>query len=151
MKKIQIYFENEKLLSLLNIQMQIGITGLYFISNKDIEIRYPFKSSRLIYIGMSEKKSNSIGNRLIRHLDGSSKNKGISNYLITNSLLYTYINFEMLKKVWPYSIESLENYFILNFVEHYGVYPICNNKSSLNFLKNEKELLFNIDWSFFEK
>lgn len=31
---------------------------------------------------------------------------------------------------------GFESYFILNFVEHYGVYPICNNKTGFEILNN---------------
>ena len=66
-------------------------------------------------------------------------------------LRFTYINFEMLRKVWDYRIEDLESYFILDFVKRYGVYPICNNKTGFEVLKNDVRVELDIDWGFFEK
>lgn len=128
-----------------------GITGLYFIFNNNIEIAYPFKKSKLIYIGMSEKKTNSIGKRLQGHYRGKSGNSGLTNYRKVNSLAFTHINFEMLRNIWPLRIEDLESYFILDFVEQYGVYPICNNKSGFNILKDRDNISkLIIDWRYFE-
>ena len=59
---------------------------------------------------MSEKRTNSIGLRLSNHFDGKSKKLGIINYNNTNQLFFTYLNFEMLKKIWKLSIENLESY-----------------------------------------
>ena len=56
------------------------ICGLYFISLEKRTIPYPYKESRLIYIGMSEKPSNSISKRLGSHYDGKSGNFGLKNY-----------------------------------------------------------------------
>jgi hypothetical protein len=47
-------------------------------------------------------------------------------------------------------IEDLESYFILNFVEKYGVYPICNNKTGFEVLNNVVETNFDIDWNYFK-
>ncbi|WP_245709619.1 hypothetical protein [Flavobacterium degerlachei] len=99
---------------------------------------------------MSEKKTNSIGSRLIGHYDGKSKNAGLSNYRKTEPLFFTYINFEMLRSVWGYKIEDLESYFLLDFVDKYGVYPICNNKTSAEILKNELITSFRINWEYFK-
>ena len=44
-----------------------GTIGLYFIYLMNTHIPYPYKPSRLIYIGMSESIQNSIGNRLRDH------------------------------------------------------------------------------------
>ena len=107
-----------------NIKPLNGIAGLYFIFTQSIDIQYPFEKSKLLYIGMSEKKTNGIGNRLTGHLEGKSKNMGLVNYRKAEQLFFTYINFEMLRKFWNYRIEDLESYFILDFVEKYGVYPI---------------------------
>ena len=98
---------------LRNIKSLKGITGLYFIYNSDINIQYPYQHSRLIYIGMSEKRTNSIGSRLQDHFEGKSGNERIKSYMQVNNVNFTYINFEMLKSIWPLSIESLESYFIL--------------------------------------
>lgn len=133
-----------------NIRPLSGIAGLYFIFNKTISIQYPFGKSKLIYIGMSEKKTNSIGSRLSGHYDGSSKNLGLVNYRKVEPLYFTYLNFDILKADWNYRIEDLESYFIMDFVKQYGVYPICNNKSGFEILKSELHTNFKIDWSYFK-
>lgn len=70
MRIFQINFDKPLDFELRNIKPLIGVCGLYFIFLKDTEIPYPFGKSRLIYIGMSEKKTNSIGKRLTDHFDG---------------------------------------------------------------------------------
>jgi hypothetical protein len=151
MKTIKIFFDEAKSFEMGNIKPLAGIMGLYFIFNSKTEIQYPFKKSRLIYIGMSEKRTNSIGKRLSDHYDGKSGNPGLVNYRKVESLYFTYINFEMLKKFWEHRIEDLESYFILDFVNHYGVYPICNNKTGFEILKSDLNINLEIDWSYFEK
>jgi hypothetical protein len=99
---------------------------------------------------MSEKRTNSIGSRLTGHFEGKSKNVGLVNYRKIEPLIFTYINFEMLKSFWQLRIEDLESYFILNFVENYGVYPICNNKTGFEVLKNDLEVDILIDWNYFD-
>ncbi len=84
---------------------------------------------------MSEKKTNSIGKRLSGYYDGTSGNEGLLNYRKTQGLYFTYFNFEMLKRIWSYRIEDLESYFILDFLDKYGIYPICNNKSGFEIKK----------------
>lgn len=149
-KEITIYFDSPMDFTPENIRPLNGIAGLYFIFSKSIDINYPFDVSKLLYIGMSEKKTNSIGSRLIGHYDGKSKNTGLSNYRKTEPLLFTYINFEMLRSVWKFKIEDLESYFLLDFVDKYGVYPICNNKTSSEILKNELITSFRINWEYFK-
>jgi len=151
MWNIKVFFDDPKVFDLQNIRPLMGITGLYFIFLANTEIQYPFNRSRLIYIGMSEKRTNSIGNRLAGHYDGQSGNVGIVNYAKTEQLMFTYINFEMLKRMWTYSIEALEGYFILDFVKSYGVHPICNNKIGSEALGNELEVDLEIDWVYFEQ
>jgi hypothetical protein len=99
---------------------------------------------------MSEKRTNSIGSRLIGHFEGKSKNLGLVNYRKVGQLHFTFINFEMIRKFWEHRIEDLESYFILDFVEKYGVYPICNNKSGFEILEKKVEDDFIIDWKYFE-
>ncbi len=65
-------------------------------------------------------------------------------------MFFTYINFEMLRKIWDHRIEDLESYFILDFVEKYGVYPICNNKSGYEILHKIVKADLLINWSYFE-
>lgn len=134
-----------------NTKPLMGVCGLYFIFLREIEISYPFKKSRLIYIGMSEKKTNSIGKRLSDHFEGISGNEGIVNYKNTEGLYFTYLNFEMLKQIWKHRIEDLESYFILDFLDKYGVYPICNNKSGFEIKKHDVPIVLEIDWKYFEK
>ncbi|MDD3014705.1 MAG: hypothetical protein PHC34_13475 [Candidatus Gastranaerophilales bacterium] len=150
MNKIQLFFDEGQPFEYANIKHLMGLAGLYLIYNTQIEIQYPFRKSKLIYIGMSERKTNSIGKRLQGHLEGSSGNEGIINYKKVNQLNFTYINFEMLRTKWPLNIESLESFFILNFVKHYGVYPICNNKSGYNIMDQDVGIDIQINWENFE-
>ena len=149
-KEITIYFDSPKDFIPDNIRPLNGIAGLYFIFSKSIDINYPFDVSKLLYIGMSEKKTNSIGSRLIGHYDGKSKNAGLFNYRKKEPLFFTFINYEMLRSVWEFRIEDLESYFLLDFVDKYGVYPICNNKTSSEILKNKLITSFRINWEYFK-
>jgi len=149
MPPITIYFDEPQLFDPANINPLGGIAGLYFIFSKTIPIQYPFDTSRLLYIGMSERKTNSIGSRLLGHFGGKSKNIGLVNYRKIESLYFTYINFEMLRSNWAFRIEDLESYFILNFVEHFGVYSICNNKTGAEVLGEKETYPFKIDWNYF--
>lgn len=149
-REVTIYFDSPKDFVPENIKPLNGIAGLYFIFSKSIDINYPFDTSKLLYIGMSEKKTNSISNRLIGHYDGKSKNVGLSSYRKVEPLLITYINFEMLRSIWDFRIEDLESYFLLDFVDKYGVYPICNNKTGHEILKNELITSFKINWEYFK-
>lgn len=147
---VNIYFDSPKTFDAGNILSLNGITGLYFIFSSSIHIQYPFDTSRLLYIGMSEKKTNSIGSRLNGHFGGKSKNVGLANYRRVEPLWFTYINFEILKSIWAFRVEDLESYFILNFVQHFGVYPICNNKTGLDVMSNNIATHFKIDWNYFK-
>lgn len=150
MRTISIYFDEPKPFEPTNIKSLGGIVGLYFIFTQNTFVQYPFDKSKLLYIGMSEMKTNSIGSRLVGHFGGKSKNVGLVNYRKIDPLLFTYINFEILKANWQYRIEDLESYFILNFVEHFGVYPICNNKTGFEILQNDLKLNLKIDWNYFK-
>ena len=147
---VDIYFDSPKKFEAGNILALNGIAGLYFIFSSTKQIQYPFDKSRLLYIGMSEKRTNSIGNRLGGHFGGKSKNVGLTSYRKVEPLWFTYINFDVLKNIWAYRIEDLESYFILNFVQNYGVYPICNNKTGLDVMSNDIVTHFKIDWSYFK-
>ena len=149
-EQLKIFFDNPIPFIPENIRPLNGIAGLYFIFSKSIDVNYPFQQSKLLYIGMSEKRTNSIGNRLIGHFDGKSKNIGLQNYRKVTDLFFTYINFDLLKNQWDYRIEDLESYFILDFVEKFGVYPICNNKSGLDIMNNDIKTHFKIDWDYFK-
>jgi hypothetical protein len=150
MNEVKIFFNPKIEFSLRNAESLIGITGLYFIFLDSRKILYPFHESRLIYIGMSEKRTNSIGNRLSDHFIGRSGNVGIINYKKMEKLFFTYFNFDVLKYVWNARIEDLESYFILDFVSKYGVYPICNNKTGFDVLDKELDIKLIIDWNYFE-
>ena len=148
--KISINFEPMQDFVVSSIKPLVGICGLYFIALPKTVIPYPFAGSRLVYIGMSEKRTNSIGKRLQDHYDGSSGNEGLRNYREHEVLLFTYLNFEMFARVWEYRIEDLESYFILDFLKRYGVHPICNNRSGFDVEQFNLDVAFNIDWSIFE-
>lgn len=148
--EFRIYFDLPKTFEMQNIRPLSGLTGLYFIFSDKLLIQYPFQKSRLLYIGMSEKKTNSMASRLTGHFEGKSRNLGLVNYRKTELLYFTYINFDMLRKQWSFRIEDLESYFILDFVEKYGVYPICNNKSGYEILNKTLKANFIIDWPYFE-
>lgn len=150
MNKVQVYFEEPNVFDLKNVRSLVGLVGLYFIQNSEIKIRYPVRESKLIYIGMSERKTNSIGRRLQSHHEGISGNVGITNYQKANILYFNHINFSMLKQQWDLNIEALESFFILNFVQRYGVYPICNNKSGNEILNEKLNIDFEINWEHFE-
>ena len=148
--EVTIFFDSPKPFILANIKPLNGIAGLYFIFSQSIDIQYPFEKSKLLYIGMSERKTNSIASRLSGHFDGKSKNIGLTNYRKIEPLLFTYINFEMLQNIWHFRIEDLESYFLLNFVEHFGVYPICNSKTGFEIINNTLSTSFKIDWDYFK-
>ena len=138
--------------NLKNSNSLTGCIGLYFIFLNDLIIPYPIDSSKLIYIGMSESKVNSIGNRLKSHIKGHSKNKGIIGYSKNWSLIFTYLDHTFLKHLFPSNkIEAIETYFLENFADEYGAYPICNNKRGI--LEETPKLTYEvlIDWSFFKE
>jgi hypothetical protein len=148
--EFKINFDEPKIFEIKNIQLLTGSVGLYFIFTRQTQIQYPFKKSRLIYIGMSEKKTNSIGSRLTGHFEGKSRNVGLGNYRKIDQLFFTFIHFEMIRKFWEFRIDNLEAYFILDFVAKYGVYPICNNKTGFDVLTKIMNASFIIDWTYFD-
>jgi hypothetical protein len=133
-----------------NFTLFVGSTGLYFIFLRDLLIPYPFKNSYLIYIGMSESRLNSIGNRLKDHLSGRSKNKGILGYYKKWKLKFTYLDYEFLKHIFVSNkIEAIETYFLEDFSNEFGSYPICNNKRGSS---EEIPILMHkpkVQWGFF--
>jgi len=128
-----------------------GSIGLYFIFLSELHIPYPFRLSRLIYIGMSESKQNSIGNRLRAHKTGQSGNLAIANYAARHDARFTYHSIDILKNLGTENILELESFFLADFLAEHGAYPICNNQSGTFFpetsLTREQ---FNIDWAFFD-
>jgi hypothetical protein len=149
-KDVSINFDVPIPFELDSVRQLGGIVGLYFIFTKQTYIQYPFQRSWLLYIGMSERKTNSVSSRLTGHFDGKSKNVGLSNYRKVEPLFYTYLNYEMLNSIWSLRIEDLESYFILDFVKEHGVYPICNNKTGFEVLKTDLAINFKIDWDYFK-
>jgi hypothetical protein len=148
-QNISIYFDTPRRFNLSAINSLGGIVGLYFIFHPNVFIDYPFQKSKLLYIGISEKKTNSISSRLQGHYVGLSKNIGLLNYRKGSPLLFTYLNYEVFQESWKLRIEDLESYFILDFVENFGVYPICNNRSGFEILKHDLNIKFKIDWKYF--
>ncbi len=133
-----------------NFEGLAQITGLYFIALRETRIPYPYRKSRLIYIGMSERKTNGIGSRLGEHYTGRSRNHGLSNYSKVEGLCFTYLNFEAVKNIWTNRVEDLESYLLLDFVENYGVYPICNNKSTYPESRIDTINMLSVSWDCFE-
>ncbi|MFX0206265.1 MAG: hypothetical protein ACFFDT_09775 [Candidatus Hodarchaeota archaeon] len=133
-----------------NFSTVMGYVGIYFIFLKDLSIPYPFKSSKLIYIGMSESRINSIGKRLKDHASGRSNNKGIIGYNKRWGLDFTYIDYDFLKHIFESkNIEEVETFFLEDFANTFGTYPICNNKrGDLGKLLRKKDTP-RIDWQFF--
>jgi hypothetical protein len=149
MPDIKVFFETPRPFELKYIKPLSGIVGLYFIFTDSISVNYPFRQSKLIYIGMSEKITNSIGVRLTGHFDGKSKNVGIQSYKSVDKIWFTYLNIEMLSHIWNFRVEDLESYFLLDFVKYYGVYPICNNKTGFEVKNLNLNTNINIHWDYF--
>lgn len=148
---LKIRFDISKPFTPENIFGLDKVVGLYFISTTKTNIPYPFESSHLIYIGMSEKTSNGIASRLKGHFDGTSGNLGLSNYRKTQPLTFTYLNFDSVKSFWQQRVEDLESYFIQDFVQKHGVYPICNNKTGFPEFQQGKHTILEIDWKYFKE
>lgn len=127
-----------------------GVIGIYFIFMKEKEVTYPFRNSKLIYIGMSEKKTNSIASRLSNHYDGKSGNLGLQNYHMITNLMFTYLNFEIIHSIWKYKVEDFESYLLLDFVFQFGVYPICNNKTGMPELDESYKNIITVNWNYFD-
>lgn len=132
-----------------NFTTLVGRTGLYFIFLKSLTIPYPFAASRLIYVGMSESRINSIGNRLRDHASGRSDNRGISGYMKKWEVMFTYFDLEFLAQIFPaVQIEPMETMFLENFADQFGAYPICNNKRG-DLVAAPVVKGVSIDWSYF--
>lgn len=133
-----------------SIRLVQGTTGLYFIYLSELRIPYPFKLSRLLYIGMSESRQNSIGNRLRAHKTGESGNLAIMNYAARHDARFTYHSLDILRTLGTENVLELESFFLTNFLGEHGAYPICNNQSGTFF--PEPSLMrdaITIDWNFF--
>lgn len=151
MRQLRVTFPDQFPLNDVSIRYVQGKTGLYLIFLKTLSIPYPFLVSRLIYIGMSESKQNSIGNRLRDHKSGQSGNKGIMNYAAKFDVFFTYLSTEMLTALGTDKAIELESLFLESFARVYGTYPICNNQSGITlpttFLPSDD---ISIDWAFFK-
>lgn len=143
---ITIRFFEPKALDDISIRSVRGVVGLYFIFSDEVMIDYPFRPSRLIYIGMSESKQNSIGNRLRDHASGQSGNPGLTNYIKTRGTRFSYLTFDLLSLLRIESIAELEGAFLRAFLGTFGCYPVCNNQSGIEFRGQELPPEFGIDW-----
>ena len=150
MSTLAIGFYEDHDLEETSIRLVQGIVGLYFIYLMDLKIPYPFESSRLIYIGMSESKQNSIGSRLRGHKTGQSGNAAIMNYAKRYKTRFTFHSRQILETLGSKNVLELESYFLGDFLSRFGSYPICNNQSGTNFpttiLAPESA---RINWAFF--
>ena len=150
MNDFSIGFTEEHDLDETSIRLVQGVVGLYFIYVTEFHIPYPMKSSRLIYIGMSESKQNSIGNRLRGHKTGQSGNLAIKNYASRYKVRFTFHSLQILKALGTESVLELESFFLGDFLAHHGSYPICNNQSGTNFPDTSlSSMSIRVEWDFF--
>tara|TARA_Y100001933_G_C18729985_1_gene451218 strand:- start:265 stop:666 length:402 start_codon:yes stop_codon:yes gene_type:complete len=128
----------------------MGQTGIYFIYLNENEIEYPIANCKLIYIGMSESKENSIGKRLKDHLTGQSGNYGISNYAKFKGASFTSYTLKILQNLGTSNLFDIESLFLENFLSEFGSYPICNGQAGHK-LETDRNLISEliVDWSFF--
>jgi hypothetical protein len=111
------------------IRFADGAVGVYFLALRDGgAIGYPFRQSRLVYIGMSESRQNSIGNRLRSHLSGRSGNAAICNYARARPVVFSYCGIELLRALGTNSFREIESFFLDAFASAHGAFPICNNQ-----------------------
>jgi len=151
MGRITIAFYDHYELDETSVRLVQGTIGLYFIYLAAIRIPYPLKPSRLIYMGMSESKQNSIGNRLRAHRTGQSGNVAISNYAGRHATRFTYHPLELLKSLGTENVLELESFFLAHFLREFGAYPICNNQSGASFpLTRLSPDAITIDWTPFD-
>jgi len=144
-----IRFIEEHIFDEVSIRSVRGVAGLYFIHTFDLTIPYPFRSSRLIYVGMSESKQNSIGNRIRDHESGQSGNPGLTNYIHTRKAQFSYFTFDFLNVLGIPTIAELEGAFLRAFLKDHGSYPICNNQSGIELKTPIVVPPFEIDWEHF--
>lgn len=147
---MNIIFTRTYNLSEQEVKFVQGVAGIYFIFLTDTLISYPFESSRLIYIGMSESKQNSIATRLRGHLTGQSGNLGISNYAKSKRVKFTYYSASVLNNFGNDNVFDMESYFLSGFLEHHGSYPICNGQSGHQFSEGGNPISAKVDWAFFQ-
>mgnify|MGYP001594335923 CR=1 FL=1 len=150
MSALIIGFDEEHDFDETSIRLVQGIIGLYFIYLIDLKIPYPFQGSRLIYIGMSESRQNSIGNRLRGHKTGQSGNAAIKNYAKRYKVRFVSHSVQILETLGSNNVLELESYFLQDFLSNYGSYPICNNQSGTSFPNTMlSSSSIRINWEFF--
>lgn len=133
-----------------SINLVEGVVGIYYIYLEDLRIPYPFGASRLIYIGMSESKQNSIGKRLRAHRTGQSGNHGIKNYAKRYNAKFTFHSHKLLHNLGARNLHEIESFFLSKFLQPYGAFPICNNQSGV--VVSESSITsagINVDWGHF--
>jgi hypothetical protein len=144
-----IRFLEEYIFDEVSIRSLRGSAGLYFIYVEDILIPYPFRSSRLIYIGMSESKQNSISNRIRDHESGQSGNPGLTNFIRSRVAKFTYLSFDFVNVLGIPTVAELEGSFLRAFLREHGAYPICNNQSGIELRLAIPVTAFEIEWQRF--
>jgi len=149
-KLLTIGFNEEREFTDFSIRDLRGAVGLYFIYLTDTRISYPLSESRLIYIGMSESRQNSIGNRLRDHRIGASGNKGLTNFINNRSTRFTYHALEFLQVIGIEYVLYLEYLFLTEFTKSLGSHPICNNQSGITPILVSPHHPLVVDWSFFK-
>ncbi len=128
-----------------------GVVGIYFVYLDRLAVSYPFGASRLIYIGMSESRQNSIGLRLRSHLTGQSGNLGIRNYAARHSTKFSYYSLDVLRRGGTSDLFQLESYFLSDFQAHRGCFPICNGQAGSERANAPwVPLDLSVDWRFFD-
>jgi hypothetical protein len=146
---MRILFTQSYNLNEQEIKFVRGVAGIYFIYLTNGEIAYPFSNSKLIYIGMSESKQNSLSKRLGGHLSGQSGNMGISNYAKTQKVKFTYYSAEVLSYYGNENLFDIESFFLSDFLTHSGCFPICNGQSGHKPSETSSPITASVDWSFF--
>ena len=132
------------------IKLLQGTIGIYFIYLDDVRIPYPFGQSRLIYIGMSESRQNSIGRRLLAHLTGQSGNQGIKNYADRHRTKFSYHSYQLLRDLGATDLYEIESFFLSDFLRAKGSFPICNGQSGVTVVASLiKEGSVSVDWEHF--
>lgn len=147
---MKILFTHSYNLSEQEIKFVRGVVGIYFIFLTESEIAYPLGSSKLIYIGMSNSKQNSIFKRLGGHLSGQSGNMGISNYAMAQRVKFSFYSAEVLSNYGNENLFDIESFFLSDFLNRYGCYPICNGQSGHKPSEELHLITATVDWSFFE-
>lgn len=145
-----IRFLEENRLDDVSIRLVRGQVGLYFIYLLNALIPYPFHPSRLVYIGMSESRQNTVGNRLRDHVTGQSGNPGLTNFISHTGARFTHLAYETLQAVGKRTIPQFESLFLANFLGCFGCYPICNNQAGVGLTPESRSTGFEIEWSFFD-